>query len=89
MSQRSVLAEVEIWFLKVIFERVLGRRVGLMVQFKIMMRTQAAQMETAGRCKSVKPVTGGLARKARTKTSWSKRGFTKPGAPQSSTSVKE
>lgn len=53
---------------------VLGRRVGLMVQFKIMggmMRTQAAQMETTVRCKSVKPVTGGLARKARTKTSQS------------------
>lgn len=51
---------------------VLARRVGLMVQFKIMggmMRTQAAQMETTAKCKSVKPVTGGLARKARTKTS--------------------
>lgn len=63
---------------------VLGRRVGLLVQFEIMvrmMRTQAAQMETTVRCKSVKPVTGGLARKARTKTSQSlqlqKRDFSK------------
>lgn len=41
-----------------------------MVQFKIMggmMRTRAAQMETTLRCKSVKPVTGGLARKAQQK----------------------
>lgn len=43
-----------------------------MIQFKIMggtTGTEAAQMETAARCKSAKPVTGGLARKARTKTS--------------------
>lgn len=58
----------------------MGRRVGLMVQFKMMggmMRTQAAQMETTVRCKSIKPVTGGLVGKARTKTSVTKMDSTK------------
>lgn len=78
---------------------VLGRRVGLLVQFEIMggmMRTQksAAQMETTVRCKSVKPVTGGLARKARTKTSQSlqfhKKGLFKvPNSLQSATQVRK
>lgn len=76
---------------------VLGRRVGLLVQFEIMggmMRTQAAQMETTVRCKSVKPVTGGLARKARTKTSQSlqfhKKGLFKvPNWLQSATQVRK
>lgn len=56
------------------------RRVGLLVQFEIiagMMRTQAAQMETTVRCKSVKPVAAGLARKARTKTSQSQQSHKK------------
>lgn len=55
-----------------------------MVQFKIMgglTRTRAAQMKTTVRCKSVKPVTGGLARKARTKTSQSKGTFQSRSKP--------